>query len=70
MASARAFTHCSNKPFYFTKTYELTCDDGDMPTPYAFKVRDDTAAIARIRTGEKSFRAGFEKESHNSAARH
>ncbi len=44
---ARFYELRSNKPLYFTKTYELTYDDGDMPTHYAFKVRDDTDAIAR-----------------------
>lgn len=28
----------TNKPLYFTKTYELTYDDGDLPTHYGFQV--------------------------------
>ncbi|NLX99528.1 MAG: hypothetical protein GXY83_25615 [Rhodopirellula sp.] len=35
---ARFYELKTNRPLYFTKTYELTYDDGDMPTHYAFKV--------------------------------
>jgi PelA/Pel-15E family pectate lyase len=44
---ARFYELRSNRPLYFTKTYELTHDDGDMPTHYSFKVPDNTDAIAR-----------------------
>jgi hypothetical protein len=37
----------SNRPLYFTRDYQLTEDDTDMPTHYAFKVRDDTETISR-----------------------
>jgi hypothetical protein len=29
----------TNKPLYLTKTYELTYDDGDLPTHYGFQVQ-------------------------------
>jgi hypothetical protein len=44
---ARFYELRSNKPLYFTKDYQLTYDDGDVPTHYAFKTSDKTAAIAR-----------------------
>ena len=44
---ARFYELQSNQPLYFTRDYALTNDDSAMPTHYAFKVSDDTAAIAR-----------------------
>jgi PelA/Pel-15E family pectate lyase len=44
---ARFYELRTNKPLYFTKDYQLTYDDRDMPTHYAFKVSDGTDAIAR-----------------------
>jgi PelA/Pel-15E family pectate lyase len=35
---ARFYELQTNKPLYFTKQYELTYDDGDVPTHYGFKV--------------------------------
>ncbi|MFM9962763.1 MAG: pectate lyase [Planctomycetaceae bacterium] len=35
---ARFYELKSNKPLYFTKTYELTYDDSDLPTHYGFKL--------------------------------
>ena len=44
---ARFYELRTNKPLYFTKDYQLTYDDSDVPTHYAFKVSDWTDAIAR-----------------------
>ena len=35
---ARFYELQTNKPLYFTRKYELTYDDSDVPTHYAFKV--------------------------------
>lgn len=35
---ARFYELKTNKPLYFTKSYELTYDDSDLPTHYGFKV--------------------------------
>ncbi len=35
---ARFYELKTNKPLYFTKNYELTYDDSDLPTHYGFKV--------------------------------
>lgn len=35
---ARFYELKTNKPLYFTKTYELTYDDSDLPTHYGFKL--------------------------------
>ena len=43
---ARFYELKTNKPLYFTREYELTYSDADMPTHYAFKVGD---GIDRIR---------------------
>ena len=40
---ARFYELKTNKPLYFTKTYELTYDDSDMPTHYSFKCPTATA---------------------------
>ena len=44
---ARFYELRSNKPLYFTRDYQLTYDDADMPTHYSFKVPDGSAAILR-----------------------
>ena len=44
---ARFFELKTNKPLYFTKKYELTYDDTDLPTHYGFKVDDKTPAIRK-----------------------
>jgi hypothetical protein len=48
---ARFYELKTNRPLYFTKKYELTYDDSDMPTHYGFKVG----------SGVKRLRAEFEK---------
>ena len=35
---ARFYELKTNRPLYFTKSYELTYDDSDLPTHYSFKV--------------------------------
>lgn len=68
----------TNKPLYFTKTYELTHDDGDLPTHYGFQVSsrvdelkkqyDRTAALPSDKlVGQKRFR-GTPTSSRPSAA--
>jgi PelA/Pel-15E family pectate lyase len=44
---ARFYELKTNKPLYFTKDYQLTDKDNDLPTHYAFKVPDGTEAIVR-----------------------
>ncbi|MBN2507531.1 MAG: polysaccharide lyase [Verrucomicrobia bacterium] len=44
---ARFYELRTNRPLYFTTDYQLTYDDRDLPTHYAFKVSDGTDAIAR-----------------------
>jgi hypothetical protein len=44
---ARFYELKTNRPLYFTKTYELTYSDDDMPTHYAFKVGNGTERIER-----------------------
>ena len=44
---ARFYEVRTNRPLYFTKNYDLTHDDSDLPTHYAFKVTDGTEAISR-----------------------
>ena len=48
---ARFYELKKNRPLYFTKTYELTYDDSDLPTHYSFKVG---SRVGRLR---KSFEA-------------
>jgi hypothetical protein len=58
---ARFYELKTNRPLYFTKEYELTYDDSDLPTHYAFKVgaRLDSivpqslADLARARTSSR-----------------
>jgi hypothetical protein len=46
----------TNRPLYFTKDYQLTYSDADMPTHYAFIVESQLEAIAagygRVKSGE------------------
>jgi PelA/Pel-15E family pectate lyase len=44
---ARFYELQTNKPLYFTRQYELTYDDGDMPTHYSFKVGNGLAALSQ-----------------------
>jgi hypothetical protein len=44
---ARFYELTTNRPLYFTKTYQLTYDDSDMPTHYAFKIAPGLEAIER-----------------------
>ncbi len=44
---ARFYELQTDKPLYFTHDYQLTYDDSDLPTHYAFKVRDWTASVTR-----------------------
>ena len=44
---ARFYELKTNKPLYFTKSYELTYSNEDVPTHYAFEVPDNTQAIQR-----------------------
>jgi len=37
----------TNRPLYFTKDYQLTYSDADMPTHYAFKTPDRTERLVR-----------------------
>jgi len=42
---ARFYELQTNKPLYFTRQYELTYDDGDVPTHYAFKIANGLAGL-------------------------
>ena len=44
---ARFYELKTNRPLYFTKKYELTYNDSDLPTHYGFKVDDKTASIRK-----------------------
>jgi hypothetical protein len=44
---ARFYELGTNKPLYFTRKYELTYDDGDLPTHYGFKVSSRLDALVR-----------------------
>lgn len=44
---ARFYELGTNKPLYMTKTYELTYDDGDLPTHYGFKVPSRLESLTR-----------------------
>jgi len=44
---ARFYELKTNRPLYFTKEYELTYNDGDLPTHYGFVVSDRTDRIER-----------------------
>ncbi len=44
---ARFYELKTNRPLYFTRKYELTCKDDDLPTHYAFKVSQRLDRIAK-----------------------
>jgi hypothetical protein len=44
---ARFYELRTNRPLYFTRQYELTYDDSDVPTHYSFKTGDWTANLLR-----------------------
>jgi hypothetical protein len=44
---ARFYEMRTNRPLYFTKTYELTFSDDDMPTHYSFKVGSGLDSLER-----------------------
>ncbi|HXG11376.1 MAG TPA: pectate lyase [Gemmataceae bacterium] len=44
---ARFYELKTNKPLYFTKDYQLTYRDDDLPTHYGFKVPDRTESIRK-----------------------
>jgi hypothetical protein len=44
---ARFYEIGTDKPLYCTRDYELTYDDGDVPTHYSFKVGSNLDAIER-----------------------
>ncbi len=44
---ARFYELRTNRPLYFTRQYELTYDDGDLPTHYGFKIGSSLDAIQR-----------------------
>lgn len=44
---ARFYELKTNRPLYFTRDYQLTYDDGDLPTHYAFKTGDWVESISR-----------------------
>jgi PelA/Pel-15E family pectate lyase len=44
---ARFYELKTNRPLYFTKDYQLTYSDADMPTHYGFKTSDNLDRIAR-----------------------
>jgi PelA/Pel-15E family pectate lyase len=44
---ARFYELKTNKPLYFTRDYQLTYNDTDLPTHYAFKIHDTTQSLQR-----------------------
>ncbi len=44
---ARFYELQTNKPLYFTRQYELTYDDSDMPTHYAFQIENGLDRLAQ-----------------------
>jgi hypothetical protein len=44
---ARFYELKTNRPLYFTRSYELTYDDSDLPTHYAFKVGSWVDSVAK-----------------------
>jgi len=44
---ARFYELKTNRPLYFTRDYQLTYDDSDLPTHYAFKTGDWVEGISR-----------------------
>ncbi|BCX46840.1 pectic acid lyase [Haloferula helveola] len=54
---ARYYELRTNRPLYFTKDYQLTHDDSDVPTHYAFKVGSKLERIRREFDAAKSGKA-------------
>jgi hypothetical protein len=44
---ARFYELGTNRPMFFTRDYQLTFDDSDVPTHYSFKVTNRTDSIRR-----------------------
>lgn len=44
---ARFYELQTNQPLYFTRQYELTSDDRDLPTHYAFKISSQLHSISK-----------------------
>jgi hypothetical protein len=44
---ARFYELQTNKPLYFTRKYELTYNDDDVPTHYAFKVSSKLDSLSK-----------------------
>jgi hypothetical protein len=44
---ARFYELRTNRPLYFTRDYQLTYDDNDVPTHYSFKIADGLGAITK-----------------------
>jgi PelA/Pel-15E family pectate lyase len=51
---ARFYELKTDKPLYFTRQYELTYDDSDMPTHYGFKVGSRTKSLRKRFDGLKA----------------
>lgn len=45
---ARFYELTTNRPLYFTKKYELTYDDSDVPTHYSFQVASRLGQLSRL----------------------
>ncbi len=64
---ARFYELQTNRPLYFTRDYQLTYEDSDLPTHYGFKV---PARLARIEAAyEQSDKAGRPEPETRSAPR-
>ena len=63
---ARFYELKTNRPLYFTKTYELTYDDSDVPTHYAFKI---SSRIDKLQAEFERLEKSSENASANSASR-
>ena len=49
---ARFYELKTNRPLYFTREYQLTYSNDDVPTHYGFEVADNTSAIRRELEGK------------------
>jgi hypothetical protein len=61
---ARFYEFRTNKPLYFTKDYQLTYSDADMPTHYSFKVGANLDSIGRAVDKALRIKAGDFKTSY------
>ena len=59
---ARFYELGTNKPLYFTKDYQLTYSDADMPTHYSFQVGSN---LARIQADYDKLAAGKKQSSQS-----